>query len=138
MTGPFRRALSSSLRGVALPYGYTLTVWGSGQVMIELHGAPSIGQVFLFLAGAGVGYGALKWIAGERPSEVEPTIGSPHLLRAGALHVLAIGCAVGSAALVGNLASGAAWPLAAFLASVLYILITTVELSMLEAKQESG
>jgi hypothetical protein len=136
MTGrAYLRALSSALRGTALPYGYTLSVWGAGAALISLQGTPGVGNVFMFIGGAMTGYGALKWIAGERPSEVQPSLGTPHFLRAGALQVTAITSAVGAASLVGMIDSGVAWPLAGLFATLLYILVTTVELGLLEADE---
>jgi len=134
MTGrAYLRALSSALRGAALPYGFTLSVWGAGAAVISLRGTPGVGHVFMFIGGAMTGYGALKWIAGERQSDVKPNLGTPHILRAGALHVTAITSAVGAASLVGLIDSGVAWPLAGLLATLLYVLVTTVELGFLEA-----
>jgi hypothetical protein len=35
------------LRGSAVPYGYTLTVWTSGMMLTRQRGMPSVGEVFL-------------------------------------------------------------------------------------------
>ena len=130
------RALSAALRGAALPYGYTLTVWGAGQALIHLHGTPNVGQMALFVGGAVTAYGLLKSLARERSAEVEPQIGSPHFVRAGVVHLAAIGSAIGAAALLGGLDSGVAWPAGGFAATLLYIVVATVELGLLETEDE--
>ena len=45
-------ALATVLRGSALPYGYTITVWTSGMMLTHERGLPSVGEVFLFIVGA--------------------------------------------------------------------------------------
>lgn len=137
MARPYVRALSAALDTAALPYGYTLTVWASGQATIHHRGAPNVGQIALFVAGAAVAYGALRMVAREREREVSGQIGSPHVLRAGAVHVVAIAAAIGLAALLARIGSGAAWPLASFAATLAYILVSTVEL-LLEASREAS
>ncbi|HEY1524309.1 MAG TPA: hypothetical protein VGF70_14965 [Solirubrobacteraceae bacterium] len=37
------------LRGSALPYGYTVTVWTSGIMLVRHRGLPSTAQVFLVI-----------------------------------------------------------------------------------------
>jgi len=46
------RALETALHCAGLPYGYAITVWSTGAVLIDAHGPPSVGRVFLFAAGA--------------------------------------------------------------------------------------
>ena len=48
----YLRALETALHGAGLPYGYAVTVWSTGAVLIGAHGTPSVGRVFLFAAGA--------------------------------------------------------------------------------------
>jgi hypothetical protein len=64
-------ALATALRGTALPYGYTLTVWGSGMLLAHERGQPSVGEIFLFIIGAIAGFGVLGLIVrltGAAPS----------------------------------------------------------------------
>lgn len=48
--------VENTLHGAGLPYGYTITVWSSGQVLVHTHGSPGIGYVFLLAAGAALAY----------------------------------------------------------------------------------
>src|SRR5438045_1100713 len=45
----YASALATVLRASALPYGYTVTVWTSGVVLIRHRGLPTTGQAFLFV-----------------------------------------------------------------------------------------
>lgn len=55
------------LRGVlvdeAWAYGYTLTIWGAGALLIAEYGVPSQLDVLGYVAGSLVGFGLLTWYA---------------------------------------------------------------------------
>ncbi len=51
------RALETARHGAGLPYGYAITVWSTGAVLIDAHGPPSVGRVCLAAAGAASVYG---------------------------------------------------------------------------------
>jgi len=53
----YLRALETALHGAGLPYGYAITVWSTGAVLIGAHRPPSLGRVYLFAAGAASAYG---------------------------------------------------------------------------------
>jgi hypothetical protein len=88
----------------AMPYGYTVTVWSSGAVLMHAHGTPNVGDVFLFLAGALAGFAAVA-LAARAPSAapLDVTRGEPAI--AGVLHAGAAGVAVGAAAFLALLRS---------------------------------
>jgi hypothetical protein len=67
----YRAALKSAARSSAVPYGYTLTVWSSGAVLMRSHGAPPVADVFLFLAGGVAAFVAIALLsaAGGEPPE---------------------------------------------------------------------
>lgn len=131
------RALKGTLLGTALPYGFTVTLLSSSQVLISLRGRPDVGQIYLFAAGAAFAYGVLRVVlnrfepAGSQPSQ------SPHPIRAGIVHVAAIGGGIGAATLVGLIDSGLAWPLGGFLAMLVYLVTSAVETAV-QAESDSG
>lgn len=133
---PYRAGMESALHGAGLPYGYSLVVWGSGALLIHDRGKPSVGLIFLFVAGAVAAYGLLK-VAGHGASGATglQLAGSPHVLRAGVVHVAAVGSALGAVALIGLIASGVVWPLGSFAATLLYLGITAVELALREGQE---
>jgi hypothetical protein len=68
--------LRSVLQGVALPYGYTVTVWSSGQELIHVRGVPPVWEVFLFAAGAVSAYATLRGVTPAPAADAAPQIGS--------------------------------------------------------------
>ena len=123
----YASGLATVLRGSALPYGYTVTVWTSGMMLVRHRGLPSTGQVFLFMLGAVAAFASLgavvRWTRGVALDPARET-----LRRAGMLHVFAVGGALGAATLVALIPSGAAWPLGSFLATSVYLGLATLEL----------
>jgi hypothetical protein len=124
-------ALEASLRGVALPYGYTLTIWATGEIVTHSRGKPSAWEVALFVAGAALAFGCLRWSTRRIDPSIEPTElgGDPHIVRAGALQIAAMAAALAGAAVLGSISSAIAWPAGAFAATLLYLLGTAVELA---------
>jgi hypothetical protein len=128
----YMSALATALRGTALPYGYTLTVWSSGMVLTRERGLPSVGEIFLFIAGAIAGFallGLIVRLSGSPP--FEPSFSD--LRRTGTIQVLAVGGALGGTTLVGLIHSGIAWPFGAFVATTGYLALATLELSLSES-----
>ncbi len=48
----FLKTLRRTVSLIDLPFGYTLTVWGSGAVALDRFGLPSLVDAFVFLFGA--------------------------------------------------------------------------------------
>ena len=135
----YRAGVENAQHGSALPYGFTLTVWGSGQVLIDHRGQPAIGMVFLFVAGAAAAWGVLRLASREASADPDAQLeSSPHVIRTGAIHVAAIGGAIGAAALVGNIDSGTAWPLGGFAAVTVYFCVTAIEMSVRELEESTA
>jgi ABC-type branched-subunit amino acid transport system permease subunit len=133
---PYLHAIQTALHGTGLPYGYAITVWSTGSVVSERHGMPSLAHVACFAAGAVAAYGGLTFLTWETEGEAEkPLTRSPQRVRAGLVHVAAIAAAIASAAAVARISSGAAWALAPFAATLLYLAISSVEVGIVEAKQ---
>jgi hypothetical protein len=124
----YRQALKSVGRGSALPYGYTLTVWCSGAVLMHSHGPPPVGDVFLFLLGGVAAFATLASVARGAADPTEPR--TAELLATGAAHFLAVAGAVGAAALIAKIGGGVAWPLGSFAATVVYLLLATLQLTL--------
>jgi hypothetical protein len=131
----YASALATVLRGSAVPYGYTLTVWTSGMMVTRQRGIPSVGEVFLFAAGAVAAFAVLGIIVRlMRGVPFEPPHGA--LRRTGMVHFLAVGAALGAATLVALIHSGVAWPLGAFVATGTYLALATLELTLAEPGSE--
>jgi len=130
----YMRALETAVQGAGLPYGYAITVWATGSALVGERGMPSVASIFLFAAGAAAAYGGLRllltWNMGGEAER--PLTRSPKPIRAGVLHLAAIGLAIASATLIARIDSAAAWTLAPFAATLLYLGISSVEVALVE------
>ncbi|MFQ5875604.1 MAG: hypothetical protein ACE5JL_17650, partial [Dehalococcoidia bacterium] len=52
----FADAIATVVQNVALPYGYTLSVWSAGAIAIFAYGTPRKRDALLFVAGAVIGF----------------------------------------------------------------------------------
>lgn len=129
-------ALGTIVAASAAPYGYTISIWSSGAVLMHFHGTPSVADVFGFLAGALTGFGLMGLLARGGLTRGEPPAHAPDRVLAGAMHWLAAGAAVGAAALVARIGGWWAWPLAAFTATAIYILGASVQLALVTGRRD--
>lgn len=138
MSASFRQALAAAASQAAIAYGYTLTVWSSGAVLIDLDGKPAIGDVFLFLGGAVAAFLAVELVATRAFRDFDSAGSRKGLLVGGLMHVLSAGVAVGCAAAVGALLDGAAlWPIASFSATLAYLLLAGLQIWLGERLADS-
>jgi hypothetical protein len=125
--GPTAGALTTVLRGSAVPYGYALTVWATHGVLTNQQGNPDVQDLVLFILGAVAAFGLLGTVAERLSSRpLRPARGD--LIRAGAIHVVAIGVAFAAAALIALIPGAIAWALGSFAATALYLSIASVEI----------
>lgn len=134
--GAFRRHLKTSGAGSAGPYGYSLTVWGTGTVGVDELGRPGVVQVLLLVAGAVAAFLLVEAVAYRtlRPHRAE----SPEPPRAlwGSAHWIAAGVAIALAwALDRLIGTSVAWPLAGFAATAVFLLLQAGE-ALLAARLE--
>jgi len=127
------RALRTALHGAGLPYGYAVTVWGTGSALAGEHGVPTEAEIFLFALGATIAYGGLMFLTSETAGEAEKQLArSPHPVRAGLVHVTAIGAAITAALLIARIPGSAAWLVASLAATLLYLGASSVEVATVE------
>lgn len=124
----YARALATVVRRSAIPYGYTVTVWTSGAVLEHADRSPNVGDAFLFVAGAVAGFAVVGVLASVEGHALEPRSGD--LLRTGLLQALAVGLALGAAALVALLGGLVVWPLGSFAATLVYLAVAGIELAL--------
>lgn len=122
----FRNGLAAALTATALPYGFTLTIWFTGEIVSHVHRPPDVPDAFLFIVGAAAGYGALRLWVGD-VSARGAGIGSSHVLRAGAIHLAGIMGAAGIATAAAQASTLTAWGLASFCSTVVYLVTVAVE-----------
>jgi hypothetical protein len=98
-------------------------------VLMGSHGVPQVAEVFAFVAGAVAGFGVTALVAQRTLGRVELLDVAADRILAGALDVLAVGGAVGTVALLAEIHSWGAWPLSAFAATALYLLMESLQLT---------
>src|SRR3954466_16033166 len=108
----YRAGPRSAAPGASLPYGYTVTMWCSGQVLIHFHGTPGLGLVALFAAGALAGYALLQLaLAPGAEADGQDLGASANWARGGCIQVAAVAGTVAAVAAAGALLPpGASWP----------------------------
>jgi hypothetical protein len=127
------KALQTALHGAGVPYGYAVSVWSTGSALVGEHGVPATLEMYLFAVGATTAYGGLRLLTWETGGEADkPLTKSPHLFRAGVVHLVAIGAAITCALLLAQIDSFVAWPLASFIATALYLGISSIEVATVE------
>lgn len=139
MTQTLRTALRSVVAASAAPYGYTISIWGSGALLLSHHGVPDTTDVAAFIAGAIIAFGTLALIAGRAGAgAVEPAHHAEDRILAGTLHWLATGAATTAAALISALHTPIAWPLTSFAATSVYIVGAGIQLAAVAAGRRRG
>ena len=56
----FRRSLRAGVAASSAPYGYTITIWSSGAVSMDLLGKPHLGAALLYVTGAAMAFFAIE------------------------------------------------------------------------------
>jgi hypothetical protein len=132
--------LDMTLRSAVVPYGYTVTIWAAGAYLIRQRGLPSVFEAFAFVAGAILAFAVLTAISQRRHQPVAESgqqsavppfhLDSRHPIFAAGLHIAAVGLALGSAALIDSGLGQAAWLLAPFAVTSIYLAIASAELAI--------
>jgi hypothetical protein len=129
-----RPAFATIVAASAAPYGYTVSVWSTGGLLMDHHGTPHVYEVLAFAAGALGGFALLGLLARDVSRDHEQLGDAPDRVLAGVLNWFAVGVAIGVAALLAEIHGWAAWPLAAFAATVLYLLGASLQLALVAGR----
>jgi len=127
----FRSQLRATTSASGIPYGYTITIWSSGTVSVDVLGLPHVGEVLLFMAGAvlgflalnGAAYGTLGIVTREPVADRLPVWAFVHWISAGAA-VVAVWAADHA---IGGIAG---WPVAGFLATSVYLVLHAAQATL--------
>jgi hypothetical protein len=85
----WRQQLASTLTSETEAYGYTLSIWGAGALLIHRYGAPSIVGVYAYIGGALLGFVVLALVAFRHLFVREEPDGEGSLVVASMVHVVA-------------------------------------------------
>jgi spore maturation protein SpmB len=130
-----RAALGTIVAASAAPYGYTVTIWSSGAVLMDFHGTPNVADVFLFITGALGAFGVMGLLAHDALAGKESLDHPGDRVLAGTLHWLAVGSAVGIVALLAEVHGWEAWLLCSFAATAIYLTGASLQLALVTARR---
>lgn len=129
--GRYRESLRSAVAACGAPYGYTLSVWTSGALLISAHGLPNLAAARSFMVGSVAGYALVGAVAfGNLGDPGGDGVGRAPALW-GNVHILSIGGAI----LVSYPASHflgryLAWPATGLAATAAYLLLLAAEFAI--------
>jgi hypothetical protein len=130
-------ALGTIVSASAAPYGYTVSLWSSGALLIHFRSNPSVGDVFLFAAGALAGFALLGLRVRPVLQASGPIEGPGERVITGALHWFSVGAAVGAVALIAKIPSWVAWPLGSLAATTLFLLCSSLQLAFVAGRSST-
>lgn len=126
-----RRDLSAALGAVvgatAFPFGYTISIWSGGALLINANGHPGAGSTFAFAGGAVIGFIPLALVAHRTIGE-PPAADARDRLIAGTLNAIAVTTSLAAVALIAEIHSWPAWPLASAAVTLSYIVGAAAQL----------
>jgi hypothetical protein len=114
----------------AAPYGYTLTIWSSGALLVRSHGDPSVGDVGIFVAGAIAGFNLLALMVADTLEAAVSIDRRKDRLMAGVLDWIAVGAVVGAVSLLSEIRGWVPWLVVPLVATVLYLVIASFQLAV--------
>jgi hypothetical protein len=128
----YRHGLRKAVGTSAGPYGYTLTVWTTGAVLIHARGVPTTVEALLFMIGAVVAFA----VVGAAAFRSNPTVhgrATSHPVLWGSFHFVPVAASIGAASLVAHFVQGAAaWPLAGLTATAIYLTCVAAQITFFE------
>jgi hypothetical protein len=133
--GSLAAALESVAAASAAPYGYTISIWSTGALLMHAHGMPDVLDVLLFVLGAISGFVVVGLTASALPAADTLLGQGSERVVAGMLNWLGVGAAVGSVALLAELHSRLGWALGSLAATTLYLVGASIQLALVERRR---
>ena len=127
----FERGVDTATRNNVTAYGYSISITAAFAILQTSRSDTGVLEIFVFAAGGVVAFAIIAALAsGFFREELEDQPSNVKSL-AGALSFFSVGLALGVAYLVGILIDGlAAWPVSAFLTTLVYVSAVGVELAI--------
>ena len=132
---PIRSSLATIVPASAAPYGYTLTIWTSGAVLLRSHGTPGFADLLIFVAGAIAGFNLVAVLALAVTRNVQPIDSRRDRVLAGLLDWIAVGAVVGAVSAISAIHGWVPWLLGPLTATILYLVVSSLQLAALAARR---
>lgn len=128
----YRHSLRKVVGTSAGPYGYTLTIWTSGVVLVHARGVPNTPEAMLFMVGNVLAFALVGAAAFRVPAQVRG-FSTSHPVLWGSFHFLPVTVSIGAASLVAHFVDGStAWPLAGLAATAIYLTCVAGQVTFFE------
>jgi predicted MFS family arabinose efflux permease len=135
----YLRGLGLSTRHNTVAYGYTVTITVAFAALLDLSGSPSIAELFLFVAGAGLAFAAVNAATTRGYSDEPPDEPAVVLSLGTSLSAISIAIALGAACLVGWVVPPwPSWPVGSFVASLTYLMAVAAEMALAGSRHREG
>src|SRR5918997_4114505 len=127
----FERGVDTATRNNVTAYGYSVSITAAFALLQTSRSDTAVLEIFVFATGAVIAFALIAAAAsGFFQEELEDQPSNVKSL-AGALSFFSVGLALGVAYVVGILIQGtAAWPVSAFLTTVVYVASVGIELAV--------
>jgi hypothetical protein len=120
--GPVMAAISTSTRGNATAFGFSITITATFGALQSIEGTPSIGQILLFAVASALVVGLLEAAVSRGFRRRSGVVHAEVRMLGTALNFVSVGIGVGAGAGVASLVTGTwAWPLAAAAATLFFL-----------------
>lgn len=116
---------------LAIPYGYTVTLWCAGAWTVTRYGLPGRADVLLFAAGAVAAFLGLA-VVGRPRLDLEIPMRVPAILVLNAFPIVAVAIVLGVPQ--GALSRGGAFLISSFLATASYIVSVATLIRLVEGR----
>jgi hypothetical protein len=127
------RGMRSTIGRESTTFGFSILVTVTFGMLQTLHGSPAIVEIFLYAAGAVLSFTVLEGILSRGFLRPMPQHRTETQAMGTSLNLLSVGVALAAALLIGTiLPSTAAWLLAPFIASIIYLVLESLEIALAE------
>ena len=127
------RALRSTVGRESTTFGFSILVTVTFGLMQNLHGAPEMGEIFAYAAGAVLSFTILEGLLSGGFMRAMPQHPTQTLALGTSMNIFSVGLAMSAGWLVGTLLTGLlAWFLAPLAATTMYLLLESVEAAIAE------
>ncbi len=133
----FAATLRWVIASSANSYGYTLTIWATGAVVLHHRGIPTETDALTFVIGAIAAFALVGIVANRGLGPVSPPQPRGFNLWQ-ALHLVSVAVAIAGAAIITRLVhSWIAWPASGFTATGVYLVVLAAQLSVGDSAHDS-